>query len=291
LDVLRKNLDRVRRPRIRARLGVARVGLQSRLFPPPPNGRFLPVWLASRHAFPPVLKADDRPHALLATGGKLTAETLLSAYARGIYPICNGPQIKWIVFNPRMVLFLERTRLEKNFRRILRSDQFRVSFDSAFEEVVRACSEREWTWLVPARVQVAVALHKQGRAHSVEVWNRDGDLVGGVFGVDMGRIFISESSFHRESNAGKVANAYLNCHLQHWGYILRDGQAYTPHLEWMGFEEMACREYVGRLKELTRPPFHCGPWAVDDQLDVAAWKPAMPGSQVKKPVVGMQRDG
>ncbi|RKX47332.1 MAG: leucyl/phenylalanyl-tRNA--protein transferase [Verrucomicrobia bacterium] len=261
--------------------GYGRVWLQSRLFPPPPTGRFPPLWMASVRAFPPLLKMDERPHALLAIGGSLTEDTLLAAYLKGIYPVLYEHPVKWIVFNPRMVLFLEKMKLEKRLRRLIRSGRYHVTFDSAFEEVARECSNRKWTWLVPERINVAVALHKRGQAHSVEVWNRDGKLVGGLFGLEMGRMFLSESAFHHESNVGKVADAYLNCHLQHWGYEVHDAQVYSPYLEAMGFEEIPCKEYVHKLQELMRPNVRSAPWRVDERLDVAGWNPSLPGSQIK----------
>ena len=281
MDFLGKIRHWVQRPGVWRRLARGRVWLQSRLFPPS-KGRFPPLWMASTRAFPPLLKTDERPHALLAIGGTLTEDTLLAAYSKGIYPICHEHLVKWLVFNPRMVLFLEKTKLEKKLRRVIRSGRYHVTFDIAFEGVVRECGDRKWTWLVPERIKVAVALHKRGQAHSVEVWNSDGELVGGLFGVDMGRIFLSESAFHRESNAGKVADAYLNCHLQHWGYELHDAQAYTKHLELMGFEEIPCTDYARRLQELVRPETHPAPWEVDAHLDVGNWNPSLPGSQVKE---------
>jgi len=271
----------LRWPGVCRRLGYGRVWLQSRLFPPS-KGRFPPVWLAVRSAYPPVWKMDGRPHGLLAIGGIPTEEALLAAYAKGIHPFCDLHPIRWVAFNPRMVLFLEKMKMGKGLRPIIRSGRFKVTFDTAFEEVVRGCSTRNYTWLVPDRINVSIALHKRGRAHSVEVWNRDGRLVGGQFGVDMGRVFIGESAFSNEPDAMKVAFAYLNCHLQHWGYGLVDGQMYNRHLELMGFEEIPCKEYGHRLHELIDADVCHDPWMVDEHLDVAEWIPSSPGSQVKK---------
>jgi len=281
MDLFGKTKHQVQRLWKHGRSGYARVWLQSRLFPLA-KGRFPPRWMASTRAFPPLLKTDERPHALLAIGGALTADTLLAAYSKGIYPVCYEHPVKWLVFNPRMVLFFENTRMEKKLRTLVRSGHFRVTFDTAFEEVVRECSNRKWTWLVPERINAAVALHKRGQSHSVEVWNSAGELVGGNFGTDMGRMFVSESAFHHESNAGKVADAYLNCHLQHWGYELRDAQIYTCHLESTGFEEISFTDYAHCLPELLRPKTRPAPWVVDDRLDVGNWNPSLPGSQIKE---------
>ncbi len=260
---------------LRFKLGYAKVKLASRLFPPE-KGRLPPMWLASTWAFPPLLNTNDRPHALLAIGGRLTPDSLLDAYYKGVYPVCESP-VKWVAFNPRMVLFLEKTKIEKRFRRYTRTGRYRVTFDTAFEEIV----QRAWAWLVPERIDVAVALHKRGQAHSVEVWNQKNELVGGVFGVDLGRVFSAESIFHRESNAGKWADMYLLCHLQHWGYELCDAQEYTAHMALLGFEEIPRRDYLNLLKKWSTPEVRLGPWKVDESLDVSSWDPAVPGSQVK----------
>ena len=273
------------------RSGNGRVWLQGKLFLRPAKRRFPPLWMASVRAFPPLLKTDERPHSLLAVGGSLTADALLAAYSKGIYPICHEQPVKWIVFNPRMVLFLEKMKIEKKVRRLVRSGRYRVTFDAAFEEVVRECSNRKWTWLVPERIDVAVALHKRGQAHSVEVWNQDGELVGGLFGVDLGRVFLSESAFHHESNVGKAAEAYLNCHLQHWGYEVHDAQVHSPYLEATGFEEIPCKKYVCSLRKLMCPDVPPAPWKVDGRLDVAEWIPSSPGSQIKECVDDIPEGG
>lgn len=229
---------------------------------------------------------DDRPHGLLAISGNITEDMLLTAYSKGIHPFCDRHPIQWVAFNPRMVLFPDKTKLGKGLRPIIRSGRFKVTFDNAFEEVIRGCSDRSYTWLVPERIDVAIALHRRGQAHSVEVWSRDGRLAGGLIGVDMGRVFIGESAFSNEPNAMKVAFAYLNCHLQHWGYKLHDAQMHGKHLELMGFEEIPCREYVHRLRDLVDTDIRLGQWMVDEQLDVAEWIPSSPRSQVKKQFSG-----
>jgi len=177
-------------------------------------------------------------------------------------------------------LFLEKMKLKKGLRPLIQSRRYSVTFDTAFEDVVKQCSNREWTWLVPERVEVALSLHKRGVAHSVEVWNEAGDLVGGLFGVDMGRMFISESAFSTENNTMKVACAYLNCHLQHWGFILNDVQAYGEHFHRMGYEEIPRKKYIGMLPQLTSGKKKTGSWSVDERLDVGNWIPSNPGSQL-----------
>ncbi len=270
MGFIRKIIKRLRGLKIRYRINYGRVWLQSALFSLPPKGGFPPAWLAVK-----------QPWGWLAIGGELTPETLLEAYAKGIYPFYDTPPVRWFSCHPRMVLFLEKTKLEKKTRRIIRSGHFRVTFDTAFEDVIHKCSERAWTWLISERIDVAIELHKRGRAHSVEVWNADGALVGGVVGVDMGRGFISETCFHEESNAGKVADAYLHCHLQHWGYAWCDAQAYNPHLAAQGYEQIPRRKYIRGLRELAGADICCSKWAVDEHLDVGHWDPSLPGSQVR----------
>ena len=241
----------------------------SKLFPPPPKGAFPPVWLASRKP----------PYNLLARGGKLTPESLLLAYSNGIFPFCEKNPVDWYSCNPRMILFLEKMKLKKGLRPLLKSGNYRITFDTAYEKVVLGCSERQWTWLIPERIKVAVALHEKGHAHSVEAWNREGKLVGGVMGVAVGNVFVMESCFHRESNVGKLAMASLNCHLQHWGYRVSDIGGSQSHFRRFGYEEISRRRYLQILREARaeRPP---GKWSVDERLDVGNWIPAQPGSQL-----------
>ncbi len=268
MGLIGKIVSNLRKLGVFHKLGYGRVWFQSKLFPPPPKGSFLPVWMA-----------PWKPHGLMAVGGKLTEETLLDAYSKGIYPFYDEHPIEWLSCNPRMVLFLEKMKLKKGLRPLIQSGHYKVAFDTAFEEVVRNCSNRGWTWLVEERIEISLSLHRRGLAHSVEVWNRNGCLVGGLFGVDMGRLFISESAFSTEDNAMKVACAYLNCHLQHWGYLLNDIQASAEHFRRLGYEEIPRKEYIGMLPGLVAGERRMGKWAVDGTLDVGGWIPSSPGSQ------------
>lgn len=269
MGLVGKSVQLVRKSRVLHRLGYARVWCQSKILPPPPRGVFPPVWLATK-----------RPHGLLALGGTLTAETLLAAYAKGIYPFYDKHPVEWLSCNPRMVLFLEKMKLRKGLRPLIKSNRYGVTFDTAFEEVVRSCSDREWTWLVPERIDVALELHRRGQAHSVEVWNHEGRLVGGLFGVDMGRLFVSESAFSREKGAMRVAFTYLNCHLQHWGFLLNDVLAFEEHFRRLGYEEIPRKEYIKMLPSLVTAERRLGKWVVDRRLNVGGWIPSRPGSQL-----------
>ncbi|VGO16006.1 Leucyl/phenylalanyl-tRNA--protein transferase [Pontiella desulfatans] len=250
----------------------AQVWCQSKLFPPPPKGAFPPIWLTTRKP----------PYGLLARGGELTEESLLLAYSKGVFPFTDRGSVNWWSCDPRMVLFPEKMKFNRRFRQQLRSDRFSVTFDTAFEQVVNACAERESTWLNPERIAICNALHEKGYSHSVEVWSQEGLLVGGVFGTDMGKILIGESSFHREPSASKIAIVTLACHLQHWGYHAFDIGGYQAYCEAMGFENIPRKEYLAWLKKGTTDGRKTGKWRVDPGVDVAAWKPGEPGSQVAR---------
>ncbi|MDH3981419.1 MAG: leucyl/phenylalanyl-tRNA--protein transferase [Kiritimatiellaceae bacterium] len=260
---------RIRRLGFRQHLYSAQVYLQSGLFPPPPKGRLPPVWMTTRIP----------PYGLLARGGELTPDSLLFAYSKGVIPIQYKGSVNWWSCNPRMVLFFDKMKISRQLRSLLKSGRFRVTFDTAFEEVVLACSDRKETWLIPERIDIALALHKCGRAHSVEVWNRDGRLIGGDFGVDLGRIFLSESSFHRESNVSKIAYIYLNCHLQHWGYLANDIGSHQDYCQKLGYENIPRRRYLELLRKSNLVEIQSGNWSVDEALNVANWIPSKPGSQ------------
>ncbi len=127
---------------------------------------------------------------------------------------------------------------------------------------------------------MAFALYRQGHSHSVEVWNEEEKLVGGLFGTDLGHSFTVESCFTRESNTVKVALAYLNCHLQHWGYRICDCGAAQQMFKWLGYEDIPRSEYLELLKECTAAERRKETWSVDERLNVGEWNPKEPGSQV-----------
>jgi leucyl/phenylalanyl-tRNA--protein transferase len=248
------------------------VGIQSKLFPPPPKGTFPPLRLTTRKP----------PYGLLAKGGELSVDSLLLAYEKGIFGFHDGKTINWWSCDPRMVLFPQKMYFNKRFRQQLRSDRFSVTFDTAFNQLVKSCAEREKTWLTDDRIDLCNQLHTLGHAHSIEVWNQEKQLVGGLFGVDLGRIFIGESSFHSEPSASKVAITYLACHLQHWNYLCFDIGGYQAYCEQLGFENIPRSEYLKLLKQGVDKDRKSGTWNVDESLNVSAWKPAEPGSQLLK---------
>lgn len=180
----------------------------------------------------------------------LPLDDVLLAYASGWFPMADEDgQIRWYSPDPRGVIPLDALHVPKRLARTLRSGVFDVRFDTAFEDVIRACAEDrdEGTWISDEIIDTYVALHNRGFAHSVEVW-QDGRLVGGLYGVALGAAFFGESMFRRVTDASKVALVALAEHLRTRGYRLLDVQWVTPHLEKFGAIEIPRREYLRRLK-------------------------------------------
>ncbi|CAG0124920.1 Leucyl/phenylalanyl-tRNA--protein transferase [Rhodocyclaceae bacterium] len=217
--------------------------------------------------FPPVEQALRTPNGLLAAGGSLTPARLLDAYRHGIFPWFNpGDPVLWWSPDPRMVLFPEEFKISRSLRKTLRSAVYEVRTDTAFEQVMRACAApREaqgGTWITENMITAYVRLHWMGVAHSVETW-RHGELVGGLYGVSIGRMFYGESMFSRSTDASKVALAHLAAQLQRWGYGMIDCQMHTAHLASLGAREIPRAEFVQRVQELTRGPDNFTQWQFD----------------------------
>jgi len=208
--------------------------------------------------FPPVEQALSSPNGLLAAGGSLTPERLLNAYRRGIFPWFNpGDPVLWWSPDPRMVLFPEEVKISRTLRKTLRSGIYEVRMDTAFEQVMRACAAprdaQGGTWITEDMLAAYVRLHLMGVAHSVETWH-EGVLAGGLYGVDIGRMFYGESMFSRKSDASKVALIHLAAQLQQWGYGMIDCQMHTPHLASLGAREISRSEFIRHVQELTDGP-------------------------------------
>ena len=218
--------------------------------------RALPLVLSARGAptFPDPELADDR--GLVAVGGTIAPDWLLASYARGIFPWYDqGLPPLWWSPNPRAILDGDRLHVSKSMERLLRKPPFRVTFDRAFEAVMRACGDErdEGTWILPEMVSAYVALHERGHAHSVEVW-QDERLVGGLYGVQLGGFFAAESMFHRATNASKVALITAVRTLFAAGVELFDVQFLTPHLTSLGAHAIPRREYLMRLDRARERP-------------------------------------
>jgi len=215
-------------------------------------------WLNDNSPFPPAKHALHNPNGLLAAGGNLSAARLLDAYRHGIFPWFNpGEPILWWSPDPRMVLFPGEFRISRSLAKVLRNGIFEVRFDSAFELVMRGCAAprakfpngHHGTWIHEDMIAAYCELHRLGHAHSVEVW-REGMLVGGVYGVAIGRMFYGESMFSLVSNASKVALAHLARQLARWEFGMIDCQMYTPHLATLGAREIVRDEFIARVQDL-----------------------------------------
>lgn len=217
--------------------------------------------------FPPVDTALAHPNGLLAKGGDLSLPRLLDAYRHGIFPWFNpGEPILWWSPDPRMVLVPDEIRVGRSLARRLRNAGFETRVDTAFVEVMRGCAEpREGepgTWISPVMIAAYSRLFEAGYAHSVETWH-DARLVGGLYGVAIGRMFYGESMFSRMPDASKVALVRLARQLHAWGFGLIDCQMETPHLARMGARPIPRAAFVAQLAQLVDLPHRPGPWRFD----------------------------
>lgn len=200
--------------------------------------------------FPPVSQANR--DGVLAIGGDLSPERLLLAYKSGIFPWFEpGDPILWWSPNPRMVLFLEELIVSKSMRNILNRKSFKVTFNQNFREVIAHCQNvkrngQTGTWITNDMIEAYCNLNNLGIAKSVEVWQNE-ELVGGLYGIDLGTIFCGESMFSLVSNASKVAFIALVEQLKEKNYKLLDCQVYNPHLESLGCREIKRSEFIAIL--------------------------------------------
>ncbi|MFW6020435.1 MAG: leucyl/phenylalanyl-tRNA--protein transferase [Bacteroidales bacterium] len=191
-------------------------------------------------------------NGLLAVGGDLKPERLLQAYANGIFPwYSEGEPVLWWSINPRMVLFPEEFKVSKSLRRLIRKQKFEVTLNYNFTGVISHCASvprfnQEGTWITKDMIQAYENLHESGYAHSFESWY-DNQLVGGLYGVSIGKAFFGESMFHTMSDASKVAFYYFIFHLRSAGFYLVDAQLYTDHLASLGARLIGRDEYLQKL--------------------------------------------
>ncbi|MEZ5573229.1 MAG: leucyl/phenylalanyl-tRNA--protein transferase [Halioglobus sp.] len=220
-----------------------------------------------RHAdFPPSSEALDYPNGLLAAGGELSVQRLLSAYRRGIFPWYEAPQpILWWTPNPRSVLFLNELHISRSLRKTLKSNTFRLAVDHQFAQVMRECarprSEGGGTWIDTEMIAAYAELHALGFAHSIEVLDSAGKLVGGLYGVAMGQVFFGESMFSRVGDASKVALVALVYLLRRSNFKLIDCQVENPHLNSLGACNIDRLDFERRLKQ-----------TVDVEPDSVVWQ-------------------
>ncbi|WP_214404660.1 leucyl/phenylalanyl-tRNA--protein transferase [Pseudonocardia lacus] len=205
------------------------------------------------------------PDGVVAVGGDASPERLLLAYSRGIFPWPHeGLPLLWYSPDPRFVLPLDAVHVGRTLRRAVRSGAYRITADTAFDEVVAACAlaprpDQDGTWITDEIRAGFRALHRRGHAHSVEAW-RDGELVGGLYGVAVGGMFCGESMFARRPDASKVALVTALANLRRWGFTLVDCQVHTEHLERFGAIEWPRADFLEALRDALDVPGAPGPW-------------------------------
>lgn len=217
------------------------------------------TWLKRNElVFPPLSKAMREPNGLLAAGGDLSPERLIQAYRHGCFPwFEEGQPILWWSPDPRTVLLPAEVHVSRSLGKVLRQGRFRVTFDQDFAAVIAECAGprnyTDGTWITDDMQRAYLALHEQGHAHSVEVWDGDA-LVGGLYGLAMGRLFFGESMFSRADNASKVGFVTLVEHLQQAGFVLIDCQMPTDHLHSLGARSIPREVFAGYLSQYLDQP-------------------------------------
>ncbi len=225
-----------------------------------------PFWLPESPArFPPTHLAAHDPNGLLAVGGDLTPEWLLEAYRHGIFPWFNVDEpILWWSPDPRCVLMTDRVKVRRSLRKVMKKPNWHVRFDTQFETVIRACAEtprrgQEGTWLSERMIHAYTTLYALGYAHSVEVW-WDDELVGGLYGVSLGKVFFGESMFSWRADASKIALVRLAEQLHQWGFEMIDCQVPTDHLISMGATLLPRAAFETRLAHGLNQVFPARKW-------------------------------
>lgn len=224
----------------------------------------MPIYrLTDEIVFPPPDHAE--PDGLLAVGGDLSAERLLLAYRLGIFPwYSDGQPILWWSPDPRVILEPGEFHISRRLGQTLKKGIFKVTFDRAFAEVIRACAAsprkgQNGTWITTEMMEAYIRLHQMGFAHSAESW-LDGELVGGIYGISLGRCFFGESMFFSQTNASKVALATLVQQLITWDFHMIDAQVTTEHLIRLGAKEIPRHIFLKRLQAALRYPTQKGSW-------------------------------
>jgi leucyl/phenylalanyl-tRNA--protein transferase len=227
----------------------------------------------------------DRPDGLCGLAGSIGVPEMIEGYRRGMFPMSHIGPLKWWSSSLRVALFFDRARIDKTTRRLLRNGRFRVTFDRAFSDVIEGCAtprpgQTPLTWITPRIRALFNAAHAEGHAHSVEVW-QDDTLVGGIYGLAVGRVFFTESQFHTARDASKVGFAVLNRHLQAWGFALNDGKHPTRYLADVGMTPVTRAEFAALLDTWCARPDMAGKWEVNPALLDDGWTPdGAPGEKM-----------
>ena len=226
-------------------------------------------WLAAHDPFPSLDFALREPNGLLAAGGDLSTQRLLQAYRGGIFPWFNpGDPIQWWSPDPRMVLLPSEFKLSRSLYKTLKKRAFEIRINTVFQTVMQNCAaprqDQAGTWISPQIIAAYTQLHQLGIAHSIETW-RDGELVGGLYGLAIGRMFYGESMFSRATDASKIALAHLVQQLERWDFGMIDCQMNTAHLASLGAREIPRAEFIQRLGKLVNYPNRIQ-WQFDHEL-------------------------
>lgn len=211
-----------------------------------------------------------RSDGLLAIGGDLSAERLMLAYSMGIFPWFDDESpILWWSPNPRLLIFPEKFKVSKSLKRVLKNNSFQIYFDKNFASVIEHCStiirqQEEGTWITSEMKEAYVSLHEKGLAHSVEVYDHE-ELIGGLYGLSLGKVFFGESMFSKKRDASKIALYYLCQQIQYWDFLFIDAQVETEHLVSLGAEKIKRKEFLNLLEIAQASPTCLGKWTM--QLD------------------------
>ena len=206
--------------------------------------------LSSEHIFPSPLSADRE--GIVAVGGDLDPQRILLAYKMGIFPwFESDDHLLWWSPDPRMVLFPNKLKISKSTKKVLNNNSFEITFNKSFTEVVKACAKvkrfgQNGTWITEGLMKAYKKLHEEGYAYSVEVWENF-ELVGGLYGIDLGHIFCGESMFTKTNNASKIAFIHLVRELSKNGYKLIDCQVPSAHLKSLGAEIISRQDFIKHL--------------------------------------------
>ena len=225
---------------------------------------------------PDQARTHPRPDTFAGVARGICPETILAAARRGFFPWCHFGPLKWWTRENRLVLFSGEQHIPKRLAREMRKTGRRVTFDQAFDEVVKACAGHRpgrptgLTWVTPQIMRLYSELFDLGHAHSCEVWSEDGRLIGGGYGLSVGRVFYGESQFSWESNTSKMGFVTLNHHLAKWGYVLCDGKDFTEVIGSMGFRPIPRAEFEAILAEHGQGGDKPAPWVVEDDLATIA---------------------
>ncbi len=227
-------------------------------------------------AFPPAKLALKDPEGLVAAGGDLSPKRVLRAYHEGIFPWYEEDQpILWWSPDPRGIIYPKKFIAHKRLLRTLKKKAWRITYDQSFVDVMKACAEprsnSRGTWITPEMLRAYSLLHQLGYAHSIEVWNDNNYLVGGIYGVAIGSIFFGESMFSRETDTSKVALLYLCAYLDTWGYKMIDTQLTSNHLTSLGGINIPREEYLHILPKLTQQSVNTNAWQQDYPLVLDDW--------------------